>query len=194
MLGAEQKRWLKRALGRSTASWKVLANSLMMMSLDLYPGQSFNWGQWDGYAAERTELMEHLLANEIDGVTVVSGDIHTFFAGSVTTTGRSSGTAAATEFVGGSITSEGIAQGVAEALGLPEDAAASGVVTDRLEQSNPHYEFVDTVNRGYAVLEIDADELRVDFRGPTTVLEPTAEMRTWRSFRVARDRPVVETV
>jgi alkaline phosphatase D len=194
MLGPEQKAWLKAGLARSSATWKVLGNSLMMMSLDLYPGQAFNYGQWDGFVAERRELMEHILANEIGGVTVVSGDIHTFFAGSVTTTGRSDGQRAATEFVGGSITSEGIAQGVSEALGLPEDAPETGLVTQRLKETNPHYSFVDTVNRGYAVLELGPDEMKVDLRGPTSVLEPTSPMNTWASFRVVPDLPVAERV
>ena len=88
MLGSAQKRWLKRGLRRSGATWKLLANSLMMMSLDLYPGQAFNWSQWDGFHAEREELMGHLLGHGIGGVSAFSGDIHTFFSGSVTTSGR----------------------------------------------------------------------------------------------------------
>ena len=194
MLGGAQKEWLKGGLERSGATWKVLANSLMMMSLDLYPGQAFNWSQWDGYPAERRELMQHVLDRGIGGVVAISGDIHTFFAGSVTTTGRSNGTAAATEFVGGSISSEGIAQGVSEALGLPEDSAQTELVTQRLREVNPHYAFVDTVQRGYGVLEATTDELRVDFKGPVTVLEPQSEIRTWATFRVDPDRPVVERV
>ncbi|MGI8460969.1 MAG: alkaline phosphatase D family protein [Solirubrobacterales bacterium] len=194
MLGGTQKEWLKGGLERSGARWKVLGNSLMMMSLDLYPGQSFNYSQWDGYEVERRELMQFLLDRQIDGVTVVSGDIHTFFAGSVTTTGRSNGTAAATEFVGGSISSEGIAQGVSEALGVPEDSSSTEFVTQRLREVNPHFAHVDTVNRGYAVLEATTEELRVDFRGPVSVLEPKSEIRTWASFRVDPERPVVEWV
>ncbi len=194
MLGGVQKEWLKAGLERSGARWKVLGNSLMMMSLDLFPNQSFNYSQWDGYEVERRELMQHILDRGIDGVTVVSGDIHTFFAGSVTTTGRATGTAAATEFVGGSISSEGIAQGVSEAIGAPEDSDQTQFVTQRLREVNPHFAFVDTVNRGYAVLEATTDELRVDFRGPATVYEPAAEMRTWASFRVDPERPVVEQV
>ena len=194
MLGDEQKAWLKRELEASRATWKLLGNSLMMMSLDLYPGQAFNYGQWDGFPSERRELMQFLLDKGIGGVSAFSGDIHTFFAGTVTTTGRSTGTPAATEFVGGSITSEGIAQGVAEALGLPENDSTSVVVTDRLRQSNPQYEFVDTTHRGYAVAEATADELRVDLRGPQTVLEPKSEISTWASLRVGADNPtVVET-
>ncbi len=194
MLGPEQKQWLKTGLVRSGATWKVLASSLMMMSLDLFPGQAFNYSQWDGFAVERRELMEHILANEIDGVTVISGDIHTFFAGSVTTTGRADGERAATEFVGGAISSEGIAQGVSEALGLPEDSPATGLVTQRLRETNQHYSFVDTEHRGYGVLELTADEMRVDLRGPETVLEPTSAMRTWATLRVTPERPVAEIV
>jgi alkaline phosphatase D len=191
-LGRRQKRWLKRRLAHSRAAWKVIGNPKMMMSLDLAPGLSFNPGQWDGFVAERRELMQHILRRDIDGVTVITGDIHTFFAGQVTTTGRATGRAAATEFVGGSITSEGIAQGVAEAMGLPENSPIVPLVTQRLEQNNPHYEFVDTEHRGYGVLEARPDELRVTFRSPRTVLEPRSEVRTLAEFRVPRGSPRVE--
>jgi hypothetical protein len=110
----------------------------------------------------------------------------------VTTDGRESGTAAASEFVGGSISSEGIAQGVAEALRLPEDSDIVPLVTERIGAVNPHMAYTNTARRGYGVLEASGDELRVDFRGPLTVYDKISEIRTWASFRVAPDRPMVE--
>ena len=92
------------------------------------------------------------------------------------------------------ISSEGIAQGVSEALGFPEDSSQTELVTQRLREVNQNYAFVDTVNRGYAVLEATTDELRVEFRGPVSVYEPSSEIRTWASLRVDPERPVVEQV
>ena len=190
LLGAEQKEWLKRRLSASQATWKVIGSSVMMMSLDFAPGTSFNPGQWDGFTAERRELMQHVLDEEIGGVTVVSGDIHTFFAGEVTTTGRVTGTAAASEFVGGAISSEGINQGVAEAAGLPEDTDVS-VITGLLAGTNPHFEYLETSRRGYGVLECGPDELKVAFRAPQSVLVEQSPVETIAEFTVAPDDPTV---
>jgi len=55
-LGQAQKEWLKRGLQGSRATWKVVANQAMIMSLDGPPRNEVNKDQWDGYAAERAEI------------------------------------------------------------------------------------------------------------------------------------------
>lgn len=191
MLGPVQKRWLKTRLQRSPAVWKVIGSSVMMMSLDAPSGQPVNHGQWDGYVPERRELMEHLLANGIEDVAVVSGDIHTFFAGQVTTTGRSDGTPAATEFIGSSISSQGLEGNFGGEDNREEIAllAGPGVLT-----FNPHMEFADFERRGYKVLECRPDELLVSFRSPLTVQEPKSTVEDLARFRVGRGEPRVERV
>jgi alkaline phosphatase D len=42
-----------------------------------------NCDQWDGYNAERKHLMAHLKSNGIANVVALTGDIHSFFAGTV---------------------------------------------------------------------------------------------------------------
>jgi alkaline phosphatase D len=42
-----------------------------------------NCDQWDGYNSERKALMQHLKANNIGNVVALTGDIHSFFAGTV---------------------------------------------------------------------------------------------------------------
>ncbi|WP_342116706.1 alkaline phosphatase D family protein [Pseudoduganella sp. OTU4001] len=42
-----------------------------------------NCDQWDGYNAERKNLMEHLKANKVGNVVALTGDLHSFFAGTV---------------------------------------------------------------------------------------------------------------
>ncbi|AXA94130.1 alkaline phosphatase [Massilia sp. YMA4] len=42
-----------------------------------------NCDQWDGYNAERKALMRHLKDNRIGNVVALTGDIHAFFAGTV---------------------------------------------------------------------------------------------------------------
>ena len=57
LLGAEQKAWLKGALRASRARWKVIANQVMICSLDAPPRNPLNTDSWDGYGAERQELV-----------------------------------------------------------------------------------------------------------------------------------------
>jgi alkaline phosphatase D len=42
-----------------------------------------NCDQWDGYNSERKTLMAHLKTNNIGNVVALTGDIHSFFAGTV---------------------------------------------------------------------------------------------------------------
>ena len=193
LLGAAQLQWLKSGLSRSRATWKLLGNQVMMMGLDLPPGITFNADQWDGYATERRDLIQHIRANGIGDVSVLTGDIHTFFAGTVTDSGRFvGGRAGATEFVGGSITSEGIP----EALGAtePEQRRIAALLTERIMQLNPHIAYTEHSNRGYGIVEARPDELRVSFRAPETIATRTSPMRTLAAFRVAKGSGEVERV
>jgi alkaline phosphatase D len=182
LLGRPQTDWLKGELERSTATWKLLMNQVMIMGLDLPTGIPINADQWDGYGAERREILEHALAKNIRNLSWLTGDIHTFFAGTVHTSGRVDSPPAATEFVSGSITSEGIA----------EEFGNQDFVTDRIQNINPHISYAETKSRGYAVVEARPDELLVDFRSPETVFQPRSAVRTIASFRVANGSTTVE--
>ena len=156
-----QMEWLLERLERSPATWKVIGSQPMMMSLDLPAGQPLNRGQWDGHPEDRRRIMQHVLDRGIKGVTVMSGDIHTFFAGQVTTTGRIDGTPAATEFIGGAITSE---PGPEMIFG--DDGAASFAELFRVgaNSQNPHFTFSEHLHSGYAVAEFRDTEMLVTFR------------------------------
>ena len=182
LLGDTQKAWFKEALAASRATWKLVGNQVMIMSVDLPTGVPINADQWDGYEAERRELMQFCLDRGIRDVSFLTGDIHTFFAGAVTTDGRISGQPAATEFVGGSITSAGIA----DAFGGEARA------TDRIRELNPHISYADTKERGYGVAEARPDELRVTYRAPQSIAVPVSSSRTLASFRVAAGSTAVE--
>ena len=73
-LSRAQMDWLKAGLSASQATWKVILNSVPMT----------NWPEpvilesdrWEGYEAQRQELIDHLLADDLEGVLVVAGDFH----------------------------------------------------------------------------------------------------------------------
>ena len=182
MLGTEQKRWLVERLKRSGAAWKVLASGVEWMGWDSAPiGGPLNTDGWDGYAAERTEVGNALLAAGVRDVAILTGDVHHFAAGDVTTDGRVSGTPFATEFVGGAITSGFL-------FGDANQYANFNVAT------NPHMRYMEFDRKGYGVLDAKPDELLVRYRSPVTIEERTSDVETIASFRVARGVARVEQV
>jgi alkaline phosphatase D len=179
LMGARQEAWIKDRLPASRAAWKVLGSSVEMMSWDSAPHLALNPDGWDGYQAERRELLEHVRKHGIRDVTVLTGDIHTFVAGDVTNDGRVTGTPVATEFVGGSITSGSVGGAVGEALAVNQ-------------ATNPHWRYVNFARRGYGVLELTATDAKVAFRSPTSIEERDAPVETLASFAVQRGIPRVE--
>jgi alkaline phosphatase D len=185
MLGGPQRAWLKRTLSESRATWKVLANAVMAMALESAPGFPLNPDQWDGYPGDRSDVFGHVRREGIKGVTVVTGDIHTFFAGDVFPEGRSDlRRPAATEFVGGSITSGGLEEEFGDATALAEAGAVAA--------NSPHLKYAQLSRRGYGVLELRPDELLATFRSPTSVLRADAPVEDLARFRVGLDEGTVE--
>ena len=187
MLGSAQKEWFKAALADSRATWKLCANQVMIMALDVPARSPINPDQWDGYGAERAELMEFVRTREISGVSFITGDIHPFFAGVVTRSGRRGvdavdGPPVATEFVAGAMTSGGLATSPEQGLALER----------AVEANNPHIVYNEQLTKGYAVVEASEAELRVRFRSPRTVRSPASEIFTLQEFRVPRGQAEVE--
>src|SRR3954468_3843555 len=149
MLGARQLEWFKSRLAGAPTTWKVWATELMVMATRIAPGVPAQVDAWDGYGYERKIILDHILDNNVQNVVAITGDIHTFFAGTAYTTGdQATGRAAFPEFVGGSAAS-------------PGRAAAMGISPDGLKvlaAVNPHIKFYDFINRGYGVIEIGPTE------------------------------------
>jgi alkaline phosphatase D len=194
LLGREQKRWLKRALRSSSAEWKAIANPLMIMALDLPRGEPVIDDQWDGFPEERRELCTYIRQKEIDNVAFFTGDIHTFFAGDLTPSGRQppGGREApvATEFVCSSISTLGIVD--CFAANEIEDFF-SPVGDQAARANNPHITYANVKHRGYGVMEARADRLQVDFRAPDSATVPNSPVRTLKRLHVEAGTPRVET-
>jgi alkaline phosphatase D len=188
MLGAEQKRWLKGVTKASDATWKVLANGVMMMGLDQpAPGSPKFVDTWDGYAAERSELVSFWLREGVKDVVVMTGDDHDNYAGVVTPTGHSPGPAGAVEFVVPSVTS----QNTSEILG----SAAAGAVSEQNARAlNAHLTLVDQVRHGYCVLEARPDSLEVAFKHAASIGQRDAPVKTTYRYRVPRGQARLDPV
>ena len=154
------------------------------MSLDAVPGQNAIQDAWDGYAAERQEILESFVGAGVQNLTVLTGDIHTFIAGNLTTTGRVGGTPIGVELVGGSATSPGIP----EALGVP-----ASTLYDVAAASDPHIKYVDLERRGYAVVEVDKKALKCEFKA-IDPLTPKAKPTLLKRFQVNAGDPTVQVL
>lgn len=72
MLGPVQKEWLLNALGRSTATFKVIV-SPVPWAFDAKPGSN---DTWNGFSEERDEIFDFLAEQNIEGVLLLSADRH----------------------------------------------------------------------------------------------------------------------
>jgi len=85
-LSRAQMDWLKAALTASDAVFKIIMNSVPIAD---FPG-AFDFAQndrWEGYAAQRTEILRHIDDGAISGVLWVAGDFHLASAQRVSNSG-----------------------------------------------------------------------------------------------------------
>jgi alkaline phosphatase D len=78
MLGAAQKQWLLQSLQRSDATWKLIATSVPMQEFFALP-----YDRWEGYAAERAEMLAFIRAAGIRNVVWLAADTHAVLVGDV---------------------------------------------------------------------------------------------------------------
>ena len=97
ILGVEQKAWFKDQLKRSTATWKIWANSLGALDIRIdpehiptnmvdkrWPENTFGilrTDEWGAAYHERGEIYDLIRDEKITGFAIVSGDRHSFWAG-----------------------------------------------------------------------------------------------------------------
>ncbi|GAA3712685.1 alkaline phosphatase D family protein [Streptomyces tremellae] len=183
MLGATQKSWLLNGLERSYARWNVVASQIMMAETDNVAGPGKNWfyDAWDGYQAERNELMARF--QHIRNPVVLSGDRHlTMISDLKKDFSDPRSAVVGAEFVGTSISSNG-----------DQDVSAFNAQWDPLRKDNPHWKFIDC-HRGYHLFDIDRRGIDAQVRVVGSVLKPTSTSSALTRLRVDEGRPGVRTV
>ena len=140
MLGSKQAQWLEDGLTRSGARWNVIAQQTLMARVDRTPGEgeSYWTDGWDGYPASRARLLGFIAGRRIANPLVIGGDLHTHIVADLKTDfDDPRAPVVATEIVGTSITSQGIAPKTLEAW----------------REDNPHFRYANSLRRGYTTLE-----------------------------------------
>lgn len=82
-----QMDWLKAGLSASRAVFKLIVNSVPIANFPLL----FDFGaadRWEGYAAQRTEILSHITRSAIADVWWLSGDFHLGCVGRIESSGE----------------------------------------------------------------------------------------------------------
>jgi alkaline phosphatase D len=190
LLGARQRAWLERGLGRSPATWNVLAQQVMMGLVGFAPRppraaadgktpaappsteRRHSMDQWGGYVHERGELLRFLAARKVANPIVLTGDIHSNWVNDLRVDDHDERDAVvATEFVGTSISSGGDGH----------DASAEGA---ELQAHNPGLRHLDR-QRGYFTCTVTPRTWRSDYVAIDRVTSAGGRARTSASFELA---------
>ncbi len=195
MLGTDQKAWLLDGLAGSSAAWKVIGSQLVFWPFrsESYAdvqatagdgpqrnaGRYLNMTQWDGYQAERREIVDHIAGGGIEDVVVIAGDSHFWSAAELPTDWDDPDAPyVLTEFAGASVTS---ANG--DEMGFP----GNDVVRPLLAAVNPlHLRYIEVTTNGYAILEAGADRMSVSYVTPVSITEPDQPSVVLARFEVDR--------
>ncbi len=177
MLGAAQRDWLMDGMDRSAARWNVLAQQVVFSPHDgdTGPGRRFGTDGWDGYAAERSALLEFLAQRRPSNPVVLTGDVHQNRVYDVVANPDDPSAPLAAEFVGTSISTNG-------------DSAPNTVHS---LPDNPHLR-LRNANRGYVRCEVTPERWQTDFRIVSTVRQRDATISTLASFVVEDGKPGVQ--
>lgn len=205
MLGTAQKQWLKSELAASPARWKVLLNEVMMMRFEAFnfdpqaktpkippffslpaltdQGLYINLDAWDGYPAERTELLQFIEDERIANVAVWTGDIHNCYAGQLRPDFSNYTTPpVAVEVVGGSVASAG----VYELLGGVDITRVGFLLLNR---ANRHIQYVDLKYHVYTKVTVTAQAMTFEYRAVGTITETTSAAFTLKTLRILDGQP-----
>ncbi len=185
--GEDQGRWLADGLTMTSARWKLVGNPVMMAPMLMPPrprGQELalrsttdpmTWGTalpntdtWDGYPAQRRRLLEGIVANGVQDVLFLSGDVHTAWANEI----EIDGTPVATELVCAAVTSNN----VDDFMGT-EPRSVSLAMEDAIQRINPHARFVNLDDHGYSVVELTPDLARLEWHAVLDRRDPATGTR-----------------
>lgn len=226
MLGKEQKNWFLDRLTNSPARWKIIGQQVIfsefhvgwaasLVNLNYEETESAFLDIWDGYPAERSEIIQFLDEREIDDVVILTGDFHSSFAFDVSdppvevslqevagegrqpfyttvpnydpATGIGS---KAVEFATPSITSANFD----ENSNIIAANLLQGQINQELKISNgmislgnpnPHMKYVDLIRHGYFILDVKPDSVQANWYF-TPILEVSPQQEFGGAFYTRR--------
>jgi alkaline phosphatase D len=177
VLGKEQYEWFVSQLAHSEATWRLVANSVMIGQVytgflpdevgrplsevgilthrDLGPDPD----QWDGYPAERDRLFRFIENTPIRNSVFLSGDVHTAWAVDVKKDPFDDDEIPlAVEFVTTSVTSENLDEEM-----HTEPRTKSVEIERQVVDDNPHVRWVELDSHGYVLVDLTHERVQGDW-------------------------------
>jgi alkaline phosphatase D len=181
--GNQQQQWLIDGLGKSHATWNLVANQVVMSRMDIDPtaGDLYNMDAWDGYAAEQKQVLDGLAAMRSRNPVVLTGDVHAAYAMDM----KRDFADPTSETFGVELIATSISSG-----GNGQEISANGT---NFLAANPHVKLVNE-RRGYFVVRLTESELHADFRSVGYVDRVGAPVDTIKSFVVQAGNPGLNQV
>ncbi len=140
LLGEEQMDWLKQALRDSTADFKFVVTSVPIGSFLALP-----YDRWEGYAAERGELLDFISSEGIENVVFLTTDLHAAIVDTLETGQK--------EIVVGPIAT----------TPLEAELRQVGIGAETLQSLLPSVEFAELSTFNYGLVKVFAgDDARVE--------------------------------
>ncbi len=179
LLGAAQLRWLKNSLSRYRPLWRVVGNPVMIAPVTfaqvprellnpindvtgLLPDDGFpyNVDQWDGYTADRREILDQIADHQVDNALFVTGDIHSGWACELPYDAATYpvSESAGVEFVCSSVTSNNLD----DITGSPP-RTSSLAVEEIIKANNRHVKYLNFDDHGFSVLDITPKRAQMDW-------------------------------
>jgi alkaline phosphatase D len=178
LLGSDQMNWLQQSFRRSRANWNVMAQQVMMASVDFEKGHPHRYYSdgWPAYQPEKQRLMQYLHDAKIRNPVVLTGDFHSNLVIDLRVDDRKVELpVVGTEFIGTSISSAG-------------DGDDKREQWQSMMAENPCLHFLND-QRGYVRCTITPDAWRTDFRVVDYVTRPGAPIKTRASFVIESGIP-----
>ena len=177
-LGPEQEAWMLQGMSTSTATWKVLAQQVIMHGISILPGQDpplVVTDTWDGYYGNRKRILESVAADGIENVVVLTGDFHSASVGDVKPDPFDPASpVVATEFMATAISSN-----------FPEEAID---LAPLLLAFNPQIKFFDP-RKGYTVCTVTPTSWEAEYKALDDVQDPASDIATIATFDLVPGTP-----
>lgn len=209
LMGKEQRAWFLRTLHDSTRTFKVWGSEVALqprrIDLSKVPAApdelrtklSISTEDWDGFPNERRALLKELAA--AGNVVILSGDLHSFFAGTPFVDGDEE--TRVVELTTGSVSSttwlDSIGDSISQDSSVPMNvqlllALLPSLLRDPELKPNPHLAYQELQSNGYSIVEVGPKDVLMTVQtlaskyvaqAPESLKKPLDQLFTSTRFR-----------
>lgn len=171
MVSTNQLNWVTGSLSNPDTQWKILGQQVMVAPLVVF-GLVLNTDQWDGYRYQKSQILNHVIDNNIPNLVVLTGDIHSSWANDIPRSGYNASTGAnsyGVEYVVSGATSAGIPFSVGENL---------------IRLLNPHVKWIDVDRHGYNIIDVRPTRTQCEWYFVPTVTQVNTDQSLEKIYYV----------